>query len=120
MCEGAYTYRVLPNSTDKFRGMIIASMEPTNHHRTWGRKPRLVGEKWEICIRADLITLPWCSKFPVSFCHTPRLAQLPLDGYYYQDQENGEHDPMSYGDLSSSCLPAIILLNWSEEFDNTL
>ncbi|GFV66272.1 hypothetical protein TNCV_2736861 [Trichonephila clavipes] len=30
-------YTVLPNSTDKFRGT-------TNHHRTWSRKPHLIGE----------------------------------------------------------------------------
>ncbi|GFV42505.1 piggyBac transposable element-derived protein 4 [Trichonephila clavipes] len=33
--------RVLPNSRNKFKRVISGSMETTNHHRTWGRKPRL-------------------------------------------------------------------------------
>ncbi|GFX68357.1 hypothetical protein TNCV_2817311 [Trichonephila clavipes] len=36
-------FGVLPNSTDKFRGVIEASMGTTNHHRTWSRKQRLAG-----------------------------------------------------------------------------
>ncbi|GFV98697.1 hypothetical protein TNCV_1453831 [Trichonephila clavipes] len=38
--------RVLLNSTDKSRGVIVGSMGTTNQHRTWGRKPRLAGEQW--------------------------------------------------------------------------
>ncbi|GFT09637.1 hypothetical protein TNCV_4948051 [Trichonephila clavipes] len=34
-----YTYRVLANSTDKFRGMIASSMGMTNNHIIWGCKP---------------------------------------------------------------------------------
>ncbi|GFU54452.1 hypothetical protein TNCV_2980461 [Trichonephila clavipes] len=36
-------YRVLLNSTDKFKGVTVGSMGTANHHRTWGRKSRLVG-----------------------------------------------------------------------------
>ncbi|GFV65753.1 hypothetical protein TNCV_4153891 [Trichonephila clavipes] len=39
VCEG-----VLPNSTDKFRGVIVSSMDTTNNHRTLYYKPRLIGE----------------------------------------------------------------------------
>ncbi|GFW55235.1 hypothetical protein TNCV_116211 [Trichonephila clavipes] len=39
-----FLYRVLPNSTNKFRGMIVGSMGTANQHRTLGRKPPLVGE----------------------------------------------------------------------------
>ncbi|GFW08188.1 hypothetical protein TNCV_956191 [Trichonephila clavipes] len=35
-------YRVLPNSTDKYRGVIVGSMGTTNYRRTWGRKPDFV------------------------------------------------------------------------------
>ncbi|GFX04000.1 retrovirus-related Pol polyprotein from transposon opus [Trichonephila clavipes] len=35
--EPTYMHKqVLPNSTDKFRRMIVGSMGMTNHHRTWG------------------------------------------------------------------------------------
>ncbi|GFU72327.1 hypothetical protein TNCV_4715381 [Trichonephila clavipes] len=37
-------YRVLPNSTDKFREMIVSSMEKTNHNETWGRKLCFIGK----------------------------------------------------------------------------
>ncbi|GFY24269.1 hypothetical protein TNCV_1013181 [Trichonephila clavipes] len=36
------SYRVLPNSTDKFKEMIVDSVETTNDHRTWSLKQRLV------------------------------------------------------------------------------
>ncbi|GFX47448.1 hypothetical protein TNCV_1734351 [Trichonephila clavipes] len=36
-------YRVFPNSTDTFRGVIVGSMGMTNHHRSRSRKARLVG-----------------------------------------------------------------------------
>ncbi|GFT82895.1 hypothetical protein TNCV_4434441 [Trichonephila clavipes] len=36
---------VLPNSTDRFRGMIVGSMGTTDHHRTWSCKLRLAGDK---------------------------------------------------------------------------
>ncbi|GFX45793.1 hypothetical protein TNCV_934321 [Trichonephila clavipes] len=35
---------MFPNSTEKFRGVIVGSMGTTNHYRTWGRKLRLVVE----------------------------------------------------------------------------
>ncbi|GFW08631.1 hypothetical protein TNCV_2776521 [Trichonephila clavipes] len=38
-----FTRRMLPNSTNKFIEVIVGSMETTNDHGTWGRKPRLVG-----------------------------------------------------------------------------
>ncbi|GFU58701.1 hypothetical protein TNCV_932471 [Trichonephila clavipes] len=38
-------YMMLPNSTVKFRGVIVGSMGTTNYHSTRGRQPRLVGEK---------------------------------------------------------------------------
>ncbi|GFU80650.1 hypothetical protein TNCV_1549171 [Trichonephila clavipes] len=48
-------YRELPNSTNKFRGVIVNNLEATNHHKTWGRKPRSVGvicknnyEEWDV------------------------------------------------------------------------
>ncbi|GFW56308.1 hypothetical protein TNCV_1878281 [Trichonephila clavipes] len=34
---------VLSNSTDTFRGVTVGSTGMTNHRRTWGSKPRLVG-----------------------------------------------------------------------------
>ncbi|GFX14245.1 uncharacterized protein TNCV_1767391 [Trichonephila clavipes] len=37
-------YKVLPNSSDKFRKVILGRMGTANHHRTWGHKPSLVGE----------------------------------------------------------------------------
>ncbi|GFW84210.1 hypothetical protein TNCV_4878731 [Trichonephila clavipes] len=38
-----YKYKVLPNSTGKFRGVIVGSIGTTNQHRTWGCEPRSVG-----------------------------------------------------------------------------
>ncbi|GFS54540.1 hypothetical protein TNCV_1742871 [Trichonephila clavipes] len=35
---------MLPNPTDKFRGVIVVSMGTANHRRIWGHKPCLVGE----------------------------------------------------------------------------
>ncbi|GFV57421.1 hypothetical protein TNCV_1608661 [Trichonephila clavipes] len=35
---------VLPNSADKFRGVIVGNMGTTNHHGPCRPKPRLVGE----------------------------------------------------------------------------
>ncbi|GFX66275.1 hypothetical protein TNCV_342491 [Trichonephila clavipes] len=37
-------YRVLPNSTYKFKRVITGSRRTTIHQRTWCRKPRLVDE----------------------------------------------------------------------------
>ncbi|GFV69117.1 hypothetical protein TNCV_2905971 [Trichonephila clavipes] len=34
----------MPNSTDKCIMAIVGSIGTTNHHGTWGRKARLVGE----------------------------------------------------------------------------
>ncbi|GFW11495.1 hypothetical protein TNCV_3810141 [Trichonephila clavipes] len=34
---------MLPNSTGKFRTMIVGSLWTTNHNRTWGCKPHPVG-----------------------------------------------------------------------------
>ncbi|GFU93636.1 uncharacterized protein TNCV_3624621 [Trichonephila clavipes] len=45
--------RMLPNSTDKLRGMmIVGSMGMTNQQRTWGRKPRLVSENRDYSSRS--------------------------------------------------------------------
>ncbi|GFU06490.1 hypothetical protein TNCV_351441 [Trichonephila clavipes] len=41
------TGRVLPNSTDKFRGVIVGSIGSTNNRRTWGRKQSLTRENRE-------------------------------------------------------------------------
>ncbi|GFU59720.1 hypothetical protein TNCV_3186761 [Trichonephila clavipes] len=43
-CERSVIYREMSNSTDKFIGMIVGSLEMTNHHRTWDGNPRLVVE----------------------------------------------------------------------------
>ncbi|GFY06972.1 hypothetical protein TNCV_4090741 [Trichonephila clavipes] len=45
--------RVLPISTDKFSGVIVCLMGMTNHQRTWGRKPRLVGENRDSSSRRE-------------------------------------------------------------------
>ncbi|GBN53717.1 hypothetical protein AVEN_24940-1 [Araneus ventricosus] len=37
-------YRVLTNSTDKFRGVIVGIKRMRNYHRTYGHKRRLVSE----------------------------------------------------------------------------
>ncbi|GFX64117.1 hypothetical protein TNCV_2090151 [Trichonephila clavipes] len=42
--------RVLSNSTDKFRGVLVSSTETTNQHSTWGR---LVGENRDISGRRE-------------------------------------------------------------------
>lgn len=39
-----FIYRVLPNSTDKFRGVLVGIKSMKNYHKTWGHKPCLVGE----------------------------------------------------------------------------
>ncbi|GFT91210.1 hypothetical protein TNCV_4044441 [Trichonephila clavipes] len=41
--EASVRNRVLPNSTGKYRGVIVGNMGPTNQHKTWGRKLSLVG-----------------------------------------------------------------------------
>ncbi|GFV15835.1 hypothetical protein TNCV_988181 [Trichonephila clavipes] len=47
------TWRLLPNSTDKFRWMIECSTGTTNQHRTWGRKPPLDGENFNNSSRPE-------------------------------------------------------------------
>ncbi|GFX03999.1 uncharacterized protein TNCV_4679031 [Trichonephila clavipes] len=42
---------LLPNLTEKWRGVIVDSMGTTNHRRTWGHKPRLVGGIVQSCGR---------------------------------------------------------------------
>ncbi|GFU43251.1 hypothetical protein TNCV_1567001 [Trichonephila clavipes] len=39
----SYIHMMLPNSTDKFIGVILVRMRTTNNRRTWGRKSPLVG-----------------------------------------------------------------------------
>ncbi|GFS83884.1 uncharacterized protein TNCV_2363231 [Trichonephila clavipes] len=46
-------YGVLPNSTFKLRGVTVAIMRMTNHHRILGRKPRLVGGVLESFFKND-------------------------------------------------------------------
>ncbi|GFT85893.1 hypothetical protein TNCV_3255451 [Trichonephila clavipes] len=43
----------LPNSTDEFRAVIEGGMGTSNQHRTWDRKPRLVGENCDSSRRRE-------------------------------------------------------------------
>ncbi|GFU32264.1 hypothetical protein TNCV_3834591 [Trichonephila clavipes] len=39
-----FAKRVLPNSMDKFRAVLMFTIEVTNHHRKRSRKPRVISE----------------------------------------------------------------------------
>ncbi|GFT25710.1 hypothetical protein TNCV_1517281 [Trichonephila clavipes] len=44
ICSHLWIYVVLPNSTNKFRGVTVGSMGTINQHRPGARKPCLEGE----------------------------------------------------------------------------